>query len=260
MLYYNKRNIKFHEKSEKYFHAISAPSINQLIRLDWTIKKLVEVDYYSELDGLWIFASEKQANGLINIINPSFTAATENGTTTWTPFEGTAGNGSNGFIDLGIAPSGCIKLTQDSASVFYYCRTNSVGAFVDMGASNAGLGNGILLISRFTGDSCSLRINGSGATTAVSNTNSSGLFHGKRTASNALEFFRNSTSLASDTDASTGLSVNNFYICGYNGAGTLTNPTTRQYSIAGLGSKNIDPVILSNILNGYMMLIGKNVY
>lgn len=247
--------INYSRQAEEWFGVLSSqPSgVMKTIYDNYYFKPLVRTGIFAELDRFFEFGGEIEANGLISLKNPTTaTAATKVGTVTWTQFQGGAGNGVDGYYNFNYIPSSDgVKFTQDSASAFFYSRTNNVGAFVDMGSADAALANGTLLVARFTGDAQSIRVNAATAVTLSANTNSQGFYMAKRTASNALEGFKNGVSTGSGTVASTGLSSRRIYLGGYNSNGTLTNPTTRQYSNGGTGSSNINEVTLYNIVQAF---------
>lgn len=251
----------FSAEAKAYFNVLTnPPSLQQKIRLDkYLFRPLIANGIFTELDRLWVFASEIQANGLVSLVNPTATAATEVNSPAWVQYQGYTPNGSTSYINLSVAPSAGVNFAQDSASCFFYSRTNNVGAYVDMGSANVALANASLLVARFTGDARSVRLNAATAVILSSNTDSRGLYMGKRTSSNDLEGFKNGVSAGTGTVASTGRSSANWYLGGYSLNGTLTNPSPRQYSIAGIGSGNINALSFYNIIQNYMTQIGSQV-
>lgn len=226
----------------------------------YLFKPLVAAGIFTELDRLRIFATEVEDNGLVSLVNPSSTDASKVNSPAWVQYQGYTGNGTTSYINLNYIPSSAgVKYTQNSACALYYCRTNAVGAYVDMGSSNAALANGTLLVNRFTGDAQSIRINAATATTLSANTDSRGLYMARRTASNALEGFKNGVSQGTGTVASTGLSASSFYLGAYNANGVATNLTPKQYSVSGMGSGSIDPAAFYTIIQNYMTQLGTQV-
>src|SRR5688572_25513160 len=92
-------------EAQAYFNALAVqPSPTQKKRLDdYIFKPLVAAGIFAELDRLWVFASETQANGLVSLVNPTSTLASEVNSPAWVQFQGYT-TGGTAYINTGVAP------------------------------------------------------------------------------------------------------------------------------------------------------------
>lgn len=264
MLYYNKRNIKFSIQSETYFHYIDRPSLNELIRKDWLIKILWQSGIFSQLDGLWCFANEVSQNGIINIINPSADACDISSNPTFTQFEGFTGDGASKYINTFHGPSSDgTNYTLNNAALFVYIRTNTSGdTKCDMGCTKTGSDENFIYTRKAANTFASITNRDFAADYTATNSDSKGFYHVQRVAGDAEKVYKNGSGMSGNpfTSIPTGVTDKDLYILALNDADTATEFSDRQISFAGIGSGNISPGPISDIINGYMTLINKNVY
>lgn len=235
------------------------PSESFIISLNTFIKQIKSIGVFNEIDRLWITAADTgcQQNALISIVNPSSTACTENNSPTWTAKQGYTGNASNMFIDSNYAPATHgVKFSLNANSVFYYSRTNSAQTGYDVGTSGGGALTRV--VSRSAGNTYGGNNNGL-TTWTQANTDSRGLFHVSRTSSSNVNLYRNGTLVTSKTENTTALPTLNVYLLGYNNAGTLTNPCSRQLSMWGFGSQNVLPAEFYTAFQAFAIEQGFNV-
>lgn len=244
--------------AQAYFNVLTVqPSGLQKARLDnYLFKPLVATGIFSELDRLWIFASETQANGLISLVNPTATAITEVNSPTWTQFQGYDFNGTTQYLNTNVAVNALTKYTQNSASNFTYLRENTTSSGTDFGAFSGGGANNTSAFIRFTDGICYAAINDSGAGSNGAVADSRGGFMFQRTASNAKQSYRNGVSFFSDTEVSTALTTATNFIGARSNGGVAQDFCNRQTSMFMIGSGNVNALTFYNIIQGYMTSIG----
>jgi hypothetical protein len=103
---------------------------------------------------------------------------------------GATPNGTNGFADTKLAPN---AMSQNSAHISIYNRTDSAGNFTDIGCTTASSsGNDFQLISRYTGNLNYSTLN-TNLVLGFSNSSSIGLKTITRNSSTQMGFFNNTT-------------------------------------------------------------------
>lgn len=114
---------------------------------------------------------------------------------------GITGDGSTGYGDTLYAIPGA---NQNSFSMGVYCRNNVQGNFCAIGTTinNASAFTQMFLRQSGAGNALEAEINQSVMINTFNNTNSQGFYSGVRTASNVVVTYKNTTAVASDTDAS----------------------------------------------------------
>ncbi len=156
----------------------------------------------------------------INVKNPGTKNALEVGTLTFTPGRGFVPS-AGGYIRTQFTPStDGVNFTQNSGGYILYIPSVDALSTADLlGAGGAANLHAIHLRPRGTGNLFNYRLN---EATAISGGNSAteGLWSAIRTASNALTLSKDTTSLSSSTQASTGLSTREIYLGTFNANGT----------------------------------------
>lgn len=143
---------------------------------------------------------------------------------------GATGNGTNAYGDTKLAPT---ALGLDSATLFCWNRTNTNGAYVDMGSTtNSSGGDDFQLIPRYFDTNYGM-VNAKNVI-GFAQTDSSQFVAITRTASSGIACFRNTTktSVTKTSDTRNSYSV---YISARNAANTAELFDTKQKAIAGIG-------------------------
>lgn len=212
----------------------SAPDNTRKSLINDTILDLKSAGIWTELDEIWFFAAHDSQAALLGwkrykdctlVNSPSFTADS-----------GFLGNGSNSYINTNFAPlTHGANYIQNDASFGFYSQTNNTG-LNDMGSRAGSTSRQAIMGVRTPSNTLSVRVNiGFGDLTGASS-DSSGLFVGRRSASNAQQVLRNGSTLFSNSDASDSPPQYNMYIACFNNAGTAANFTARRYAMAFVGS------------------------
>jgi hypothetical protein len=153
------------------------------------INGLVSAGIWDKLDTRYLFATDVQANGLLNIVSSSY-AATANGSPTFTAgrgFTGVAGS-TTVYIDSGFNPSTAGgRYTQNSAHMMCYSWNDDTA---DTGTSSGLVTPGATTVSqillRYTSNLAYFRINDNVTSSGgVAVTSAKGLYHSVRTGSSA---------------------------------------------------------------------------
>jgi hypothetical protein len=172
-----------------------------------------------------------------NLKSSSFTGTFNGG---WT-FASThiVGNGTNAFMNTTIVPS---LLENLDWSMGVYMRTNAGGG--NNGGYGMAVGGHNSIVRYWIGPRWTSLTNksnltiGPGATEINANgPNAAGLFHGSRTANNAVSSRRNNTSLGSNTNVMTAVAITTpIYVGGSNNNGNLAFPINDQMNFVYFGS------------------------
>lgn len=214
---------------------------------------------FAELDRLWIHASENKQGARISLVNPSSTAITEVNSPTWTQYQGYNGDGVTSYLNSNFTPStNGIKFLQNSASFFSYVRTNTVGAYAEIGAISGS--NKSFLLSRYIGDATFYPLNfDTGISSpAQSNSDSRGFFVVTRNSSTS-KLYKNGTQISLDTNTSQ--TVNNipFTLLAINDGVSPFWQSPRQISITGFGSGALDISSFNSAISALATSLGFNV-
>jgi hypothetical protein len=164
----------------------------------------------------------------------------------WTHTSGGAQpNGTNGYADTFLTPSG--NLLQNSTHLSVYSRTNSNNG-VDIGVN---IPNGLYIISRYTAGFYRANNSLESNVGLTAPTTSLGLFLNNRIISTEMSFWQNGVKQTDNTSParnSTGLSSYKIYIGAYNVNGTTAFQfSNRQQALASIG-------------NGFTDIEGSNFY
>jgi hypothetical protein len=165
-------------------------------------------------------------------------------------------NGTNGYANTFFNNA---NITQNSHHMSYYSRTNSNGVEVEMGTFFASL-NGSLMEIRTSGISY-YRINNAASSLTHSDANSLGYYIANRTASNAINAFKNGNQVASSSLTSVAPVPLNIFIGAFNNAGTPQFFTTKQcaFSTLGTGLTNTDASNLYSTIQTFQTTLSRQV-
>lgn len=246
--------------AQAYFNSVSTPlSANRKLLINTLVTTLKNDGNWNKLDRLFIFANEAQDQGLVSLVNPTSTAATAVNSPTFTADQGFTGNGTTSYVNLNYNPAiNNIVLSQNSASIGLYSRTNSAIAAYDIGNSTSSSSRFFSIASRWSdGNNYSGAFQNTETTTALAN--STGLFAQIRTASNAVSTSRNGVQINSGSNVSTSPTSVNVLCCCISSSGTPTYFSTRNISVAFIGSGEINILTFYNSIQTYMTSLGTQV-
>lgn len=226
------------------------PSEARIALIDALIAGLKTDGIWDRLEAFWITAAHDSQAGRLNWKNPGTFTLTENGTGTWTTDRGYAGNGTDGYLNSGLAPNACTLLQQNDASAFAWSRTAAQSAVACFGTIT---GTGVLVQPRNTSDLFGYRLNQATSTTTA-NADGTGLYAVSRTGASATQGYKNGAALGSA--GSVASATRNANALGIGRNNSLY--TTIQVAAAGIGA-SLDATGHANLntrLNTFMTAIG----
>ncbi len=232
------------------------PSLGYINNLNSFVNTLKSTGIWLELDRLWILASEQEQHAQISLVNPSSTRISIGVQPTFTANIGYSGNGSNQYLNTNYTPSiNAVKASLNSINNFYYCRTNSSGNTHEFSVA----GSLSSLSLNTTGAGNFNNQNNATTSLAIANTISYGLISALRTSSTNVASYINGNSIVSGSIASVALPDFPFFICARNISGGANNFSSRQISMCGVGSGNINQLTFYNAIQNFAISRGFNV-
>lgn len=226
--------------------------------LNTFIKSQIACGNWSLFDRLWIFATDNQQNARVSIVNPTSTQITEvpnGGTLTWTKDVGYKGDGVASYLNTNYTPSTQgVNYTLNSASIGINLQTNASGLHIDFSASDAaGVYTHVFL--NYNGlDYC--RVNNSAAdyisTTAKG---TAGLYSVVRSNSTTVAGYFNGSSYYTGSKTAVTVLAVPLFIAATNANGTPQYFSPRTYSMAYIGSGNINQLSLYNAWQTFLTQI-----
>ena len=234
---YQSDGISYEPEAEALFSAFTTPPTDaRKSVINNTILIWKGNGFWDEADVIAVFDAETSQAGLVNWKNPAHTFTLVN-SPTFTVDQGFTGNGTSSYIDLNWNPSvDAVKMTLNSTGM--HCSSRSAGS-----ANGVLVGGGdnnihMLSVSPKWGDGkLYTRINQPNATflNAI-NGDFAGDYTSKRTASNAIEVFKDGSSLGTHTYASDALTGRNLYALCLNNNGTPQLFVAKQISFLAFSS------------------------
>ncbi len=199
------------------------------------------------LDRFWLFAQDNQTNARKCIRNPTSTDVTEINSITWTAFLGYTGNGTTMSINSNFTPStNGVNYTLNNASFGLYNRTEGALASYEIGVNGLALINYAAINVRWTDNKNYWIINNNTTFANITVSTSIGLHQVNRTASNATNVNLNGAQVGTGSVASSSLSALPFYLFARNDNGSISGQSTRNISLAFIGSGSIDVLKMYN--------------
>lgn len=232
-----------------------APSLAYRLAINNLIVKLKEDNNWQWIDRLWNFATETRAHALISIKNPLTTQITEVATPTWTAGRGYTGNGTTQYLNSNYRFDNGGLYAVNNASFGCYIRTDVNSAAIDMGVTQGT--NSCLITARNT-NLLNTRINVA-ASISVANSVGTGFYAAVRNVSTTQQGLKNGNVIASGLNAATSLANIPLFILAQNNGGTPAGFSTRQISMAFVGTANIDQLKLYNAIQTFATTIGFNI-
>jgi hypothetical protein len=167
-------------------------------------------------------------------------------------------NGTNGYADSYLIPSTALQL--NSVSMSYYSRTSSTTAVQTMGCNDV---VNYLLLNNFSGGtSFYSQLNTSGANYIQATiTNTQGLFIANRTTSTAVNLWRNSSKVATDSKTSSARPAVKLFIGARNNTGAASNFDNKQLGFASIGDglTDTEAANLYTAVQAYQTTLSRNV-
>lgn len=216
----------------------------------------------SAMDIAYIFAAETEQAALLNMVKRAHDCTKVNAVA-FVASRGFTGNGTTSYLNTNYNPSTQgVRYVLNSACLGVYSRTDIQASVCDIGA-RVGLTDRLAWInSRQSTNIMSCNVNQGSQSTTGSSPTSLGLFIGNRNGSGTsnLKMYRNAVA-ATGNQASTTIPSLNFFICGRNNNGSMSAPTTRQYSfaLAGRSMSDAEHLATYNAVQTFLTTIGAQV-
>lgn len=188
-----------------------------------------------------------------NLKSSSFTGTFTSG---WTfASTGATGNGVNTFMNTFLASNG--NLSLNSTHLSYYSRTNNTYNASEIGYEFGGVDQTQIIIN-FNGYNFDCVYNDPGSGTIRSGTTSA-FFVVSRTSSSLVKSYRNTTVIATSTNAPSTLNTNFFYVGARNSSGAI--PTNRECAFASIGDglNDTQQTNFYNAVQAFQTTLGRQV-
>lgn len=189
---------------------------------------------WSKMKAVYPMVGASAAACAQNLKSSSFTGTFTSG---WTfASTGATPNGTSAYFNTTLSPNGNLMAT--STHISYYSRTlTTTNAGIEAGVWDSGFLNGIQMALNRSGVGTYLIINTNSGTQINSATqDSDGFFIGTRTANNFVEYFKNNSSIGTNSNTyTTGLSSNNIYIGAGNDFGTASKFSSKECGFSSIG-------------------------
>lgn len=219
---------------------------------------------FAKFDFFYVFATDTQANALLNLVSSSFNP-TITGAPTFTAnagFTGTdTGGASSNFLDSTFnASTAAGQYAQDSAHVSVWSNTTaaSVNGGIAIGMSAAGFANFTAIYPRFSTANTFYSINENSINTGVANADGKGHYLSNRSGASASQGYKNGANVISPNTASQSLPNVNTYITAINTAGTGAQVGDGHQIMAATMGSSLSSTDVSNLchrLNLYLTTI-----
>ena len=261
-------NINAEAELTTYITGLTTPlSSAQLLRLNTLIKSIktgLSISALSEaFDTLYVLAGETSESSLKNLVKDAHHCTAVNAPT-FTQYEGYTG-GATKSLNTNYNPfAQGENYLLNSASLGAYMRTTTIGTYTILGVAHAG-GESYInprrnydTVGRFF-----CRVNQATTTYKVATGDTKGMLIASRVGANAVDGYKNGTDLncSGNTEVSTSLQNYNFHLLALNSAGTTTQHSPDQLSIAfmGKGFSGAEITAITNACEAYMDALGKGV-
>ena len=222
------------------------------------INGLVTDGIWDKLDVLHVYATQDSTTALLNLVSTSYNG-TASGSPTFTADRGYQGDGTNRVIQYGFIPATAPspKFVRDSAHISAWNLTNTGVTGHALGCNN--VGNAYSHIHcKFTDNNAYFRVTGSNVGGGIAMSDARGHFIANRSASNAVQGYKNGSSVVTSSDASQVVASSQFIDLGSNNGGTSSNFTTHQIAMTSIGS-SLNATEVTNFYNRlrtYMTAVG----
>ncbi|MEN6569050.1 MAG: right-handed parallel beta-helix repeat-containing protein [Rikenellaceae bacterium] len=224
------------------------------------VKSLDSLGVWDKMDIFYCFAQESNSDGeaLINWVNPGTFDCTDGNSTTFISLQGFTGDASTDYLNTTFALSEGTQSAGEDVTVGLYLRKAQTANTIIYGATDGTYQT--YLYPRDASGNYISRLNGSqDQTGAVAS--SQGLLMVTRRASNAVEFYRNGSSVNETARTYNGRSTQDLYILAWNNNGSAADFNSNEVSIFFVMKQvsDDDASKIYTIIQKYMTRIGKQV-
>jgi hypothetical protein len=245
--------------AQAFITAASISDDTQKQAVDELVLDLKAASLWTKMYAVYPFVGGSSTTHSYNLKATGSHQITWNGTVTHNS-SGITPNGTTGYGDTNLQPSSI--MSANDAHVSIYCRTNSQSSAISMGSRNSSTTN-----LNFTLRNLSNALDGNmwdstNGRLQPTVTDSRGHFILTRRSSTSVEAYRNGSSLATGTNASTsGPSTNDFFIGAWNFDGSASNHSSRNYAFVSIGTalSDTEAADLYTCVQDYQTFLSRNV-
>jgi len=220
------------------------------------VTDLIDYELWDKMKAIYPMVGASAAACSQNLKSSSFTGTF---TTGWTyASTGVTPNGA-AYMDTGLNMAS--ELSQNNVHISVYLRTNTTAATVSIGATGAGLNNGVYIYPRLLSTSAYFSaFNGTNGNSSAVVSSSLGLFVASRIISTSEQFFQNTTKTSNTNNSTTPSSIN-IYLGANNNNGTASNFDTRQNAFASIGEgfTDLEESNFYNAVQAFQTTLSRNV-
>lgn len=223
----------FDADAQAFFNRVTTAggtlSATEQIAVNTLVLQMKADGIWTKMKAIYPMVGASAAACAQNLKSSSFTGTFTSG---WTfASTGVTGNGTSAYMDTTLIPS--VELSLNSTHLSFYSRTNSPSnGMADIGSR--GSNSNWTLIEVYSNTFYNL-INQNTTSSNNSMTTTLGHFVGSRTASNAIEGYRNGTSFGTHTTISGSLSDRSITIAVMNNSPSPQFYSSREYAFASIG-------------------------
>lgn len=228
------------------------PSGQYLFNLSTFVKGLKSEGIWTNLDYLWIFATEQQEHAQIDLVRKH--SLIEVNSPNWST-NGYLGNGSNMYLNLDFAMNTITAGTRNNRFYGYYKRTNASSSAFDVGWNNASSQGDV-----FRPNTSGVKAVGCNSVqgTNTASVGNNGLFVAQRTAGASYDIYRNGINVETRTNASIVLPALKFYVMCRNNNGVANAFSNQQFSMVYFGAV-INQTVFYDLFQEFAIKQGFNV-
>ncbi|MER8602802.1 hypothetical protein NKH48_03270 [Mesorhizobium sp. M1233] len=232
------RHRNFSAEAQALFARFTTPPTSaRKTAINNLIVSLKAAGVWAKLDAFYVLAAaDAQAARLNWKPAPAFNLSVV-GSPTFTADRGYAGNGTTAYLDTGFDPAVAAgNYSQNSAHLAVWNNTSRVqNSTVALGVRNNAQTEFAALLP-FTGTTTLARLNSAVGGTPANNASSLGHFIANRSASNAVQIYKDGAAIGSNASASVSLLGGSIFIGGENRVGVgLLSGSTDQFGSDSIG-------------------------
>ncbi len=221
--------------AQAFITAAAITDLTQQSAINQLVLDLKGYGVWTKMKAVYPFVGGTASTHKFNLKNPLDTNAAFrlvfNGG--WTHSStGVTPNGTNAYANTFLIPSLLLNLNSKSYSI--YSRTDSNGLFHDIGTHGSSSNDYDTFFTRYLNEFYGT-ISSIADYTKFSNLDSLGFYSSSRTASNAIEIYKNGVSKITQSKASGANSNAAIYISAFNNNGGLQQYSNRNLAFASIG-------------------------
>ncbi len=253
--------VAFDPDAQAFITAASITDPTQQGAVNQLVLDLKSASIWTKMKAVYPFVGGSASSTKFNLKDPQDTDAayriTWSGGITYT--NGVLSNGTNGFGNTHFTPS--LNSTNNSTPIGYKSTTNLFGSYFEIGAFSTGR------YAVFNFDNTQYvdmyGFNNGLGRVQISQTNTTGVFIGSRTASNVLKLYRNGSQIGSTATGSPEFAVSDvaikLYVGALNNAGSAAffAPRNLTFAFVGDGLTDSDVSNLTTAINTLDTTLGR---